>query len=117
MAALGTDVPTEGDLREAIQKLDPLLGELFTAEKERIVKLPVEKVVVGRDGLLIRLRLNGLNSLVAKLQGDAQVQSADRRLDLGRGGQTASIRVPMELKRRNGRKDRPATGRRHDRRC
>jgi hypothetical protein len=38
---------------------------LFPAEKERIVKLLVEEVVVSKDGLLIRLRLNGLNSLVA----------------------------------------------------
>jgi hypothetical protein len=33
------------------------LDELFPAEKERIVKLLVQEVIVGRDSLLIRLRL------------------------------------------------------------
>ena len=61
---------TEDDVREALQKLDPLWDELFPAEKERIVKLLMQEVVVSPDGLLIRLRMNGLNSLVAELQGD-----------------------------------------------
>ncbi|HUU21013.1 MAG TPA: hypothetical protein VM389_00630 [Phycisphaerae bacterium] len=85
-------------MRDALQKLDPLRDELFPAEKERIVKLLVQEVVVSRDGLLIRLRLNGLNALVAELQGDG-------RLELARDGQTADICVPMEFKRRGGRKE------------
>jgi predicted nuclease with TOPRIM domain len=63
--ALGSGGPTEGDVREALEKLDPLWDELFPAEKERIVNLLVEEVVVNPKGLLIRLRLKGLNSLVA----------------------------------------------------
>ncbi len=45
---------TEDDVQEALQKLDPLWDELFPAEKERIVKLLVQEVVVGQDSLLIR---------------------------------------------------------------
>ena len=70
--ACGAGGPTEDDVREALQKLDPLWDELFPAEKERIVKLLVQEVVVGQDSLLIRLRLHGLNSLVAELAGDAK---------------------------------------------
>ena len=36
---------------DALQKLDPLWDELFPAERERIVKLLVEEVVVSRDSL------------------------------------------------------------------
>jgi len=76
-------------VRQALQKLDPLWDELFPAEKERIVKLLVQEVVVSQDGLVIRLRLNGLNSLVAELAGDGPVETAE-------DGRTADIVVPVE---------------------
>jgi hypothetical protein len=90
---------------EALQELDPLWDELFPAEKERIVKLLVAEVVVSRDGLVIRLRLHGLNSLVAELQGDGPGEGADGRVEPGKDGQTVDIRVPMEFKVRGGRKE------------
>ncbi len=96
--ALGSAGPGEDDVREALQKLDPLWDELFPAEKERIVKLLVADVVLSPDGLLIRLRLNGLNGLVAELQGDGPAE-------FGKDGQTVDLRVPMEFKRRGGRKE------------
>ena len=96
--ALGSAGPNENEVREALQKLDPLWDELFPAEKERIVKLLVEEVILSRDGLLIRLRLHGLNSLVAELQGEG-------RAEVGGNGQTVDIRVPMEFKIRGGRRE------------
>jgi len=98
LAALGADGPTEDDVRDALQKLEPLWDELFPAEKERIIKLLVHEVVVKKDGLLIRLRLHGLNSLVAELVGDGPVE-------LGADGQTVDVRVPMEFKMRAGRRE------------
>jgi site-specific DNA recombinase len=98
LEGMGAAGPTEDDVRDALQKLDPLWDELFPVEKERIVKLLVQEVVVSKDGLLIRLRLNGLNSLVAEVQGDGPVE-------LGQDGQTVAIRVPMEFKVRGGRKE------------
>jgi hypothetical protein len=59
--------------------------------------LLAQEVVVSRDGLLIRLRLHGLNSLVAELEGEVQPQP-------GKDGQTPDIRVPAEFKVRGGRK-------------
>jgi len=96
--SLGAAGPAEDDVRQALQKLDPLWDELFPAEKERIVKLLVADVVLSPDGLLIRLRLNGLNALVAELQGDGPAE-------FGKDGQTVDVRVPMEFKRRGGRKE------------
>ena len=55
-------------MREALQRLDPLWDELFPAEQARIVQLLVERVDVGPDGADIRLRIEGLTSLVADLR-------------------------------------------------
>ena len=98
LEALHGGGPTEDDVRDALQKLEPLWEELFPAEKERIVKLLVQEVVVSKDGLLIRLRLHGLNSLVGELIGDGPVE-------LPPDGQTVDVRVPMEFKTRAGRRE------------
>ncbi|MDB5412567.1 MAG: resolvase [Rubritepida sp.] len=58
---------TEHETREALQRLDPLWGELFPAEQARIVRALVERVTVGPAGADIRLRVEGLASLVRDL--------------------------------------------------
>ncbi|WP_431266883.1 hypothetical protein [Dankookia sp. P2] len=58
---------TEGEVREALARLDPLWGELFPAEQARIVRALVERVVVGPTGADIRLRVEGLAGLVRDL--------------------------------------------------
>src|SRR6188472_3155345 len=57
----------EGEVREALGRLDPLWGELFPAEQARIVRALVERVVVGPAGADIRLRVEGLGGLVRDL--------------------------------------------------
>lgn len=57
----------EAEVREALHRLDPLWGELFPAEQARIVRALVERVVVGPAGADIRLRVEGLASLVRDL--------------------------------------------------
>jgi hypothetical protein len=57
----------EGEVREALARLDPLWGELFPAEQARIVRALVERVVVGPAGADIRLRVEGLAGLVRDL--------------------------------------------------
>lgn len=58
---------TEMEVSDALHRLDPLWGELFPAEQARIVRSLVERVVVGPGGADIRLRLEGLGSLVRDL--------------------------------------------------
>jgi DNA invertase Pin-like site-specific DNA recombinase len=58
---------TEHETREALQRLDPLWGELFPAEQARIVRALVERVTVGPAGADIRLRVEGLAGLVRDL--------------------------------------------------
>ena len=98
LEAMVSDGPGEDAVRQALQNLDLLWDELFPIEKERIIKLLVQEVVVTKDGLLIRLRLNGLNSLVGELAGDGPAVP-------GKDGQTLDVRVAMEFKVRGGRKE------------
>ena len=59
----------EAEVREALNRLDPLWDELFPAEQARIVQLLVERVDVSTEGADIRLRTGGLTNLVADLRG------------------------------------------------
>jgi hypothetical protein len=62
---------TEAEVREALERLDPLWEELFPAEQARIVRLLVERVEVEPAGADIRLRVAGLTSLVRDLGASA----------------------------------------------
>jgi len=67
-AAKGSDPDIhENTVREALTQLDPLWDELFPAEQARIVQLLVERVDIGLGGLDVRLRIDGLGSLVREL--------------------------------------------------
>jgi site-specific DNA recombinase len=67
---------SEGEVRAALHDLDPVWEELFPAEQARIVQLLVERVEVGEGGLTIRLRTEGLASLVQDLRTGTQVRQA-----------------------------------------
>src|SRR5487761_1660227 len=57
----------EADVRQALERLDPLWDELFPAEQARVVHLLVERVDVSPDGVDIRLRTEGMADLVTDL--------------------------------------------------
>jgi len=61
---------TERDVVDALERLDPIWEELFPLEQHRIVSLLVERVEVQDDGLEVRLRGDGLRSVVAALRRD-----------------------------------------------
>lgn len=58
---------TENEVIEALQRFDGIWDELFPGEQQRIVQLLVERVDVKTDGIELRLRADGLKSLVAEL--------------------------------------------------
>ncbi len=47
---------------------EPLWDELFPAEQARIVRLLIERVDLAPDGMQVRLRAEGLQTLVAELR-------------------------------------------------
>ena len=57
----------EEEVRETLTALDPLWATLFLAEQARIVKLLIERVDIGTDGLRLRLRDKGLAQMVAEI--------------------------------------------------
>jgi len=65
---------TEIDVRTALLEFDQLWNELFPAEQARIIKLLVERVDVGIGGLDIKLRVDGVTSLVGELSSNSTTQ-------------------------------------------
>ena len=61
------DVP-EREVVETVTEFAPLWDELFPAEQARIVRLLVERVDLSPDGMQVRLRAEGLQTLVAELR-------------------------------------------------
>jgi site-specific DNA recombinase len=60
---------SENQVREALERLDPIWEELFPAGQARIVQLLVARVDVGTEGLEIHLRTQGLGHTFRELAG------------------------------------------------
>jgi hypothetical protein len=58
----------ERDVVRTITDFAPLWDELFPAEQARIVRLLVERVVLSPGGLRVKLRAEGLQTLVEELR-------------------------------------------------
>jgi hypothetical protein len=58
----------ERDVVKTITDFAPLWEELFPAEQARIVRLLVERVDLAPEGLSMRLRAEGLQTLVEELR-------------------------------------------------
>ncbi len=67
---------TEVEVREALEHLEPMWEELFPGEQARLVQLLVERVTVGPTGADIKLRVEGLSSLVRDLRGSTAMREA-----------------------------------------
>jgi site-specific DNA recombinase len=65
---------TETDVRTALMEFDQLWNELFPAEQVRIIKLLVERVDIGIDGVDIKIRVDGVTSLVGELTNNSTTQ-------------------------------------------
>ena len=61
------EVP-EREVVKTVTDFAPLWDELFPAEQARIVRLLVERVDLSPDGMQVRLRAEGLQTLVEELQ-------------------------------------------------
>lgn len=66
---------TEQEVKKALNDIGPVWNELFPAEQSRIVNLLIENVTVDADGVDIKMRANGLESLAR------DVSSYQKRLE------------------------------------
>lgn len=62
----------EAQVTCAMTRLDEIWDQLFPAEQQRIVRLLVERIVVAPDGLEVRLRPAGLESLARELSPERE---------------------------------------------
>ena len=70
---------TERDVAECLRRLDPIWDELFPLEQTRIMQLLIEQVTINTDGMNIRIRGNGLHSLVSEVR--AKTDTKERNAD------------------------------------
>lgn len=63
---------TEKEVRQALHDIDPVWNELFPAEQARILHLLIERVAVLTNGLDIKFRSSGLESLARDMVGYKQ---------------------------------------------
>ena len=106
---------TEREVTVLLADFATVWNELFPAEQARIVQLLVERVDVQEDALEVRIRAEGLASLVggaaaAGREEGGMMSSVETRLE----GSTLIVRIPMRFQRRGAQAHRRA-GRQRDR--
>jgi len=60
---------TEQDVSEAFQNVEGFWEDLFPVERNRLIRLLVDKVEIRETGIDMELRTNGLTTLIAELAG------------------------------------------------
>jgi site-specific DNA recombinase len=75
-AKRGDDEITEREVTVLLADFATLWNELFPAEQARIVQLLVERVNLQEDALEVRIRAEGLASLVAELRPQDERRAA-----------------------------------------
>jgi DNA invertase Pin-like site-specific DNA recombinase len=96
----GVDAVTVAVLR----KLDGLWDELFPVERERIVRLLLESVILRADGLELEVRKDGLAALAYEMSSD-ECHMSDEKTHGKRRSETVTFTIPMRFKRKSGRKE------------
>jgi DNA invertase Pin-like site-specific DNA recombinase len=60
---------SEQDVSEAFQNMETFWQDLFPVERNRLIRLLVDKVEIRESGIDMELRTNGLTTLIAELAG------------------------------------------------
>ena len=85
---------SETEVREALIEFDALWDELFPTEQARIVQLLVERIDVGVDGISIRLRTEGIASVIAELRPQHAEGSLMPNHEISRDGTSLTVTHP-----------------------
>ena len=71
---------TEQDVSEAFSNVETFWKDLFPVERNRLIRLLVEKVEIRETGIDMELKTNGLTTLITELAGLA-CKVNERRAD------------------------------------
>jgi DNA invertase Pin-like site-specific DNA recombinase len=79
IAAQGVDGPPmdERAIIASLRRFDDLWEALFPAEQARIVRLLIDRVTVGPDGMAVDLRNNGIAALIRDLNASTSKEAAE----------------------------------------
>jgi hypothetical protein len=67
---------TEEDIRESLADIFPIWRELFPAEQQRLLELILERVVLNENSLEVRVRAEGLYSLIREVNALKPINEA-----------------------------------------
>ncbi len=67
----------EREVLQALTDFESLWDELFHGDQSRVVQLLVERVNVQPDGIEVRIRTEGFQSLIEELGGGQDIQKKD----------------------------------------
>ena len=85
----------EREVVKTITDFAPLWDELFPAEQARIVRLLVERIDLAPDGMQVRLRAEGLQTLVEELRSrEARLHEGDAEDGSARTGSSTARPSP-----------------------
>ena len=79
--AFESDPVAERDVSEAFQSVETFWEDLFPLERNRVIRLLVEKVEIRETGIDMELKTQGLTSLIVELSGlatEARERGHDR---------------------------------------
>lgn len=62
------EMTTEQNVAKALSDLHPIWDELYPSEQHRIIQLLIEQVTIKLGGMEIRMRTEGVHSLISELQ-------------------------------------------------
>jgi hypothetical protein len=72
-------VVSQWEVVDAMKRFDPIWEELHPVEQRRVVGAIVERVTVMTDGLDVRLRTNGLHSVISALKDTIEERERSQR--------------------------------------
>jgi site-specific DNA recombinase len=71
----------ESEVIEALGVLEPVWDELYPAEQARILRLLIERIDIGPDGISVTLHAAGIRSLVAELADQEALAASEPFLE------------------------------------
>ncbi len=91
---------TSRDISKACESVGVIWEELFPTERYHLAHLLIDKIVITRETMQMNIKTHGMASLVRELQAG----NPNKSLILDIGNHTVTLKVPLIIKHKRGRK-------------